>query len=133
MIPFDALPEAVLAAMRAHAAFDYPLEACGVVVQTAAGCVAVPCRHVDPAPTHGFYIDPRDVLALAEREAAGEPLVAIYHSHCDSPATFSPRDRAYAATRPDVLHLVLCVTARGVVALRAYDAAGAAIEAAVPA
>lgn len=99
------MPQAVLAAMRAHAARAYPEEACGFLLGTAdpAGATkdvarAEPARnaHREQA-THRFLIEPLDLLAAEERaQREGLDVVGFYHSHPSGAARPSETDRALA-------------------------------------
>lgn len=133
MITLEAFPEAVLGALRAHAAAAYPREACGVVFRAGDRYDAFACRNVHAEPAHHFAVGVRDRVQIALRLKAGDELAAIYHSHADIPAVFSDEDRRYAIAWPDALHLVMAVTARGVLSLHAFDAAGSPVDEPVPA
>jgi [CysO sulfur-carrier protein]-S-L-cysteine hydrolase len=53
------------------------------------------CANASASPTNRYTIDPRDLIrAFREIDDRGEELVAIYHSHPQSPALPSPTDRA---------------------------------------
>ncbi len=91
------------AAIRAHAAADYPHECCGFLVGRADGeevCVmrTVPAANTrDDSPRNRFEIDPGD-LVKTDRAARAEGLgvVGFYHSHPDAPARPSEFDREHA-------------------------------------
>ena len=131
MITLDALPDELLTAMRAYVTAAYPREACGVVLRRPdGGYDALHARNAAPNQAHRFWLDPRDMLQIAQRLALGnDDLVVIYHSHCDTPALLSERDRHFAAAYPDVLHLIFAVTARGVLNLHTYRADGLLMDA----
>lgn len=60
-----------------------------------------------PTPTTRYVIDPREQLkAFRTIEAAGEELVAIYHSHPASQPYPSPTDRA-EAHYPDAFYILV--------------------------
>ncbi len=91
------------AAMRGHAARDYPHECCGFLVGRAQG-EAVTLARVVPAantredsPRNRFEIDPGE-LVKTDRAARAEGLgvVGFYHSHPDAPAAPSEFDREHA-------------------------------------
>jgi proteasome lid subunit RPN8/RPN11 len=96
------------AAIRAHAAKDYPHECCGFLVGKSlvgtSGSGTVTVAHAIPAanqrddsPRNRFEIDPGD-LVKADRAARAEGLgvVGFYHSHPDAPAMPSEFDREHA-------------------------------------
>lgn len=135
--PFE-LPATIDAAIRAHAVGCYPDECCGVLLwrpgapttlevvpfenQQARLHTADPAGHPRDART-AYHFDALKLERLLGRAShAGRALAAIFHSHPDHGAYFSPTDRAAAtplgeATHPDAVQLVYAVTA---------DSAGAA-------
>lgn len=124
------LDASVLEQLASHGERDYPNEACGIVLGPRDASTAVrvaPIRNVqdrehdrDPAATprtarDGFLLDPIE-YARAVEAAGQDGLVerAVYHSHCDVGAYFSPEDRARAVRDgiellPGVVHLVLSI------------------------
>ena len=95
MIAADArLPEAMRAAMIAHAVDAAPREACGLVAYDPDGHPArlyrLPNVHPDPAR---FEIDPVEHFrVIKETEARGWRIGAVYHSHPGGRAHPSPTD-----------------------------------------
>lgn len=74
----------------AHAAREYPREACGLVVRLRNGSLFYKrCANLSDDDDR-FELSPHD-YAAAERE--GE-IVAVFHSHPDMPAVPSDADRA---------------------------------------
>lgn len=91
----------------AHAQASLPSEACALLGGDRATGVVTSVhltRNALASPLR-FEVDPRDLVrTMTELEAAGEDLLAIFHSHTGSPAVLSPadiREARYAA-----LHLV---------------------------
>ena len=91
------------AAIRAHAAQDYPHECCGFLVGKSEGSTVTAARVVpaantrDDSPRNRFEIDPGE-LVKTDRAARAEGLgvVGFYHSHPDAPAQPSEFDREHA-------------------------------------
>ena len=91
------------AAMRSHAAQDYPHECCGFLVGTSNGDGVMLARTVpaantrDDSPRNRFEIDPGE-LVKTDRAARADGLgvVGFYHSHPDAPAVPSEFDREHA-------------------------------------
>ncbi len=78
-------------ALAAHAEGCAPHEACGLIVRTPDATLAArPARNL-VASAGAFVLDP---AALLTARRAGETVTAIYHSHCDAPASPSIQDRA---------------------------------------
>ena len=107
-----ALPDGIRAAIRAHARQDYPNEACGIVIGTAApaaGGRAVrfePTRNAAASPLR-YEIDSADLFRLTfAADDADEVFWAIVHSHVRSPARPSPTDIGLALY-PDALYLLV--------------------------
>lgn len=81
------MERSTLEAIRAHAAQDYPREACGLVIITKGREQYLPCRNVAGGTEH--FILPAEDYAAAED--AGE-VVAVVHSHPDVPAAPTEAD-----------------------------------------
>lgn len=99
MVTAVGLSSEVLAAVRAHAAADAPLEACGLLLGERDRIArALPCRNVAADPGRTFEIDPAALLAAHRQARAGGPAVlGCYHSHPSGRAEPSVRDAADAA------------------------------------
>ena len=80
----------ILSAIRAHAAEEYPREACGVIVGAGKAQQYVRCRNTAGQPQEEFRMHPGDYAAA---EDLGE-VVAIVHSHPDATSRPSPHDLA---------------------------------------
>lgn len=80
----------ILSAIQAHAAEEYPREACGVVIGNGKGQQYVSCRNTASQPLEEFRLHPEDYAAA---EDLGE-VVAIVHSHPDATSRPSPHDLA---------------------------------------
>ena len=137
------LPRSARDAMAARAEADYPEETCGLVFAQGAGLEVWPMPNIqnrlhakDPATyprdaRTAYFLDPLEMeRTIDARQAGGQPLVAIYHSHPDHDSYFSETDSAAAAPDgepmyPGVVHLVFSVRGRRVVDLKAFDWSGA--------
>jgi [CysO sulfur-carrier protein]-S-L-cysteine hydrolase len=104
----DVLREALVE----HARYDYPNEACGVIVgdrAAAEGGIALrfaATRNAAASPLR-YEIDPADLLRLTlKTDAEDEVFWGIVHSHVRSPAVPSPTD-IRAAQYPDALYLLV--------------------------
>jgi len=102
------------AALQAHAAAQYPHEACGVLLGRALekACEvqeAVPCRNINAERAHDRYqIDPKEQLKVEkDARARGLDVLGYFHSHPDHPAAASATD--LALSWEDVLYLIQAV------------------------
>ena len=71
--------EKLMAAIREHAAAEYPRECCGVVVQAGRKQRYIRCENISDKPEEHFTLSPADYLN-AEKE--GE-IIMVVHSHPD--------------------------------------------------
>jgi len=92
------MQKAVLEAIRAHVAAEYPREACGVLVRRGRRERYRPCRNLAATPEQEFILAPED-YAAAEDEGV---ITGIVHSHPNATARASEADQAYcnAGTLP---------------------------------
>ncbi|MFZ5864149.1 MAG: M67 family metallopeptidase [Nitrospirota bacterium] len=115
------IPRRLVAAMIAHAEEAYPEECCGLL----AGTDGVP-SHV--YRVHNIHDTPRVFFEMAPKEQFwafknmrhnGQDLVAIYHSHPETPARPSPSDIRLAYD-PEPYYLLVSLQQRDTPDLRAY-------------
>jgi len=87
------IPRPLIDEMIAHARQDLPNEACGQLNGRDGDAItAHPVKNVEASP-YRYSMDPLSMLKLENaREASGETLFAIYHSHVASEAYPSPTD-----------------------------------------
>jgi [CysO sulfur-carrier protein]-S-L-cysteine hydrolase len=135
----------LLARVAALCEKDPEREACGFVVRRASGSLeAVPVPNAadalhaaDPAAfprtsRTSYVMDPRAQLrVLREIEAAGEAIVAVWHSHVATSAELSEKDRADAVVEgapvlPGTEQLVLALLGGAVHEIRRYAFQGGA-------
>jgi len=91
----------------AHARADFPIEACGILGGTD-GAVSAIFRMVntDKSNEH-FMMDPKEQFAVVkELRNRGLAMLAIYHSHPESPARPSEEDIRLALT-PGVSYVIV--------------------------
>lgn len=87
------LPKNIYNDMVSHAQSGLPLESCGYL----AGSENIiqhfyPMTNIDRSPEH-FSFDPKEqFFVLKEARSKGLNLVAVYHSHPESPARLSEED-----------------------------------------
>ena len=101
------MPRYIGDAIIAHASEGFPLEVCGILGGND-GVVSSFFRmtNADRSNEH-FMMEPREQFAvMKELRAKGLELLAIYHSHPESPARPSTEDIRLALT-PDVSHVIV--------------------------
>ncbi len=116
------------AAIFAHSTDELPNECCGLLTGRD-GLVERVVRgtNVDHSP-YTYRMDPREQLVVFKAmEADGQELVAIYHSHPQTPAYPSKTDVA-RAYYPDALYLIVSLQDRASPSLRAFRIANGQIS-----
>ena len=102
------LPQALKDHMLDHALETPEVEVCGLLATKGVEPVSlyrVPNIAADPSTT--FYMDPQaQIAALKVMRESGEELCGIYHSHPNSEALPSSRDRQQAAY-PGTAYLIV--------------------------
>jgi proteasome lid subunit RPN8/RPN11 len=107
-------------AIAAHAAADYPREACGLLVGHLAAdgvarvtrVVRCPNRAETEAQTTRFLIDPGAVINVRRSlRGTAETIIGFYHSHPDRPAAPSASDLEYMRLWPRTVWLIAPVDA----------------------
>jgi proteasome lid subunit RPN8/RPN11 len=101
------IPEEIHAALIDHALREFPLEACGML-GGAGGRVSAhyPMTNTDQSNEH-FTIAPKEQFAVVRAlRGKGLEMLAIYHSHPETPARPSVEDIRLALT-PDVSHVIV--------------------------
>src|SRR5512145_1642458 len=93
------IPSGIVDAMVRQAVKERPVEACGILAGRA-GVVedAIAMTNVDHSSEH-FMMDPKEQFAVAkEIRGRGLTMLAVYHSHPQSPARPSQEDIRLALT-----------------------------------
>ena len=125
--------------MEARAEADYPEETCGLLLEEGGSLVVRPMEnvqdrvHLEDPERHpadakrAYHFDTKELLGMQKDIDSGRyTLRAIYHSHPDEDAYFSPTDNA-AATQwggpsfPGAVYLVFSVRGGKVADLKAFD------------
>lgn len=101
------LPDNILASMI-HQAKEYaPVEACGLLAGTDSTIIKhYEMTNVDASREH-FSLDVREQFAAAkDMRAAGLEMLAVYHSHPETPARMSQEDLRLALT-PGIIYVIV--------------------------
>jgi len=129
---------ATLEAISRQAAAEYPSECCGIITGTDSVQRVHPCMnrqddlHARDPESHprtsreAYDIDRYEMESIfAAAEAAGESVLAFYHSHIDCGAYFSDMDKEVLTVfgepeHPDAVHIVVSVQDRQVEEIKGY-------------
>ncbi|MGK9368468.1 Mov34/MPN/PAD-1 family protein [Melioribacter sp. Ez-97] len=87
------IPIKIIEQIAEHAKQDYPIEACGYLTGKD-GVVSdiIKMTNTDKSNEH-FSFDPKEQFqAVKYARSRGERLIAVYHSHPDTPARMSRED-----------------------------------------
>ncbi len=101
------IPQAIHEELIVRAREGFPLEVCGILGGTGETVSAIyPMTNTDASNEH-FMMDPREQFAvIKDLRAKGLAMLAIYHSHPESPARPSEEDIRLALT-PDVSYVII--------------------------
>lgn len=122
------IPAEAIQAMRAHAAFCAPAEACGLVAFDADGGLRMvyACTNAESSP-YRFTVEPREhLMASRHAEAMGWEVAGVFHSHPAGPALPSQTD---VERHPDPSWVSFIVGADG--SIRAFRIDDVATEIAI--
>jgi proteasome lid subunit RPN8/RPN11 len=102
-----AIPKTIHDDMITHAQEGFPLEVCGLLGGVGDTVSANYRMTNTDASNEHFMMDPREQFAVVkELRAKGLSMLAIYHSHPETPARPSEEDIKLALT-PDVSYLII--------------------------
>ena len=102
-----AIPRTIYEAVLAHGRAGFPQETCGILGGNA-GLVSefYPMTNTDQSREH-FMMEPKEQFAVArDLRAKGKTMLAVYHSHPDTPARPSAED-IRLARKPGVATVIL--------------------------
>lgn len=115
------LPAHLYRAMRHHVQAVYPQEGCGLLAGEENGRLThhYPIPNQFQSPT-AYEMEPiQQIQAMLDMEKRGWELLAIYHSHPNSPAYPSPTDVAHAYY-PDTIQLIISLQNQAQTAVCGY-------------
>lgn len=115
------IPAPICQAMVAHARFEFPNEACGLLAADESGelrmCYSL--TNADRSPV-SFTVDPTEHFrAMQHAERNGWELAGVFHSHTHTDAVPSATDRRQAL-EPDWLYVVVGPSTSDQPEVRAY-------------
>ena len=114
------VPQAVYAAIVAHAREGKPEEICGIVRGRGLDAYeAIRGRNIAAERIENYEVDPQTLLRQFEFEEAGEEMMGIYHSHPVSVAYPSATD-AWNAHYPESIYFICSLEFDDAPVLRAF-------------
>ncbi len=104
------IPQALLDRMVAHCRAAYPDETCGILTGKGSTVEKIyEMTNVEPSPV-SYLMDPKEqFLAMKEMSSEGRSMIAVYHSHPQSPAYPSHKDVSLAFY-PDTIYVIISLT-----------------------
>lgn len=114
------IPASIHDDLIAHASEGFPLEVCGILGGTGESVSTVYRMTNTDASNEHFMMDPKEQFAvIKDLRAKGLAMLAIYHSHPESPARPSEEDIRLALT-PDVSYVIISLAEAAVPDIKSY-------------
>ena len=114
------MPQAVYAAIIAHAREGKPEEVCGIVRgRGLTAFAALRGQNIAAERIENYEVDPQTLLRQFEFEEQGDEMMGIYHSHPVSVAYPSATD-AWNAFYPDAIYLICSLEFDDAPVIRAF-------------
>ena len=105
-----AIPKTIHDDLIAHAKEGFPLEVCGILGGTGESVSAMYRMTNTDASNEHFMMDPKEQFAVVkDLRAKGLAMLAIYHSHPETPARPSEEDIHLALT-PGVSYVIISLS-----------------------
>ncbi len=107
--------------MVAHCMTAYPNETCGILAGRDRVIEKIyEMTNIEPSPV-SYLMDPKEqFLAMKEMRNEGKRMIAIYHSHPQSPAYPSGKDVSLAFY-PDTVYIIVGLADRGKPEVRGFE------------
>ncbi|MBC7961542.1 MAG: M67 family metallopeptidase, partial [Steroidobacteraceae bacterium] len=114
------IPNEIHDDLIAHAMEGFPLEVCGILGGSSDTVSAIYRMTNTDASNEHFMMDPREQFTVVkDLRAKGISMLAIYHSHPESPARPSDEDIRMALT-PGVSHVIISLADPGLPVVKSY-------------
>jgi proteasome lid subunit RPN8/RPN11 len=115
------IPQVLLDKMVAHCRASYPNETCGILAGKGGIAEKIyEMTNVEPSPV-SYFMDPKEqFLAMQEMRNEGNRMIAIYHSHPQSPAFPSGKDVSLAFYS-DVVYVIVGLIDRVKPEIRGFE------------
>jgi proteasome lid subunit RPN8/RPN11 len=114
------IPQNIHDSLVFHAREGFPLEVCGILGGTGETVSALhPMTNTDASNEH-FMMDPKEQFSVVkELRAKGLSMLAIYHSHPETPARPSEEDIRLALT-PNVSYVIISLADNAAADIKSY-------------
>ena len=118
------IPNKIYQQMVAQARAHAPIEACGILAGSNSKVEKLyKMTNVDNSNTH-FMMEPKEQFAaVKDIRSTGREMLAIYHSHPETPARPSAEDIKLALT-PNVIHVILSLQNTNSSAVKGFSISG---------
>ena len=114
------IPKTIHDDMIAHAREGFPLEVCGILGGTGESVSAIYRMTNTDASNEHFMMAPKEQFAVVkDLRAKGLAMLAVYHSHPETPARPSDEDIRLALT-PDVSYVIISLADAVAPDIRSY-------------
>lgn len=121
------IPRGIHDELIAHAREGFPLEVCGILGGKDGVVERVFRMTNTDASNEHFTMEPREQFAVAkELRAQGLEMLAVYHSHPESPARPSEEDIRLALT-PGISHVIISLLDAGQPVLKSFKIAAGVV------
>lgn len=115
------IPEDILQQMLDQARAEDPVEACGILAGSDGQVRKLyKMTNADDSSEHFAMVPTEQFMVVKNIRASGLKMLAIYHSHPETPARPSQEDRRLALT-PDVTYVILSLMDRANPAIMGFD------------
>jgi len=114
------IPKDIHDDLIAHVREGFPLEVCGILGGTGETVSAIYRMTNTDASNEHFMMDPKEKFTVVkDLRAKGLAMLAIYHSHPDTPARPSEEDIKLALT-PDVSYVIISLADAVAPSIKSY-------------
>lgn len=122
------IPQAIHDDLIAHAREGFPLEVCGILGGTGDTVSAIYRMTNTDASNEHFMMEPKEQFAvIKDLRAKGLAMLAIYHSHPETPARPSEEDIRLALT-PDVSYVIISLADAAVPDIKSYKISSGTVQ-----
>jgi proteasome lid subunit RPN8/RPN11 len=114
------IPHAIHDDMISHAKEGFPLEVCGILGGEGQTVSAIYRMTNTDASNEHFMMEPKEQFAVVkDLRAKGLTMLAVYHSHPETPARPSEEDIRLALT-PDISYLIISLADQANPVVKSY-------------